>query len=213
MVNLSPWNRRRSESGETGSLLDLRSKVDRLFDHFFESSGFGLQPTSGMSAIWAPALEMYDEDNNLIIKAEMPGMDADDIEINVTGNELTISGEKKEESETRREGVYRSERRYGRFYRVIELPQDMDTENVSADYENGVLSLRIPYTEARQPKRISVKAGAGRKPMGGTQGGGLRGRQETGAAGQGGAAESSRSTPTARDRAGSNARAGGGTSQ
>jgi HSP20 family protein len=173
MVNLIPWGRRR-EHGDAGSLLDLRSEMDRLFDHFFET-GFGTNrdASSGLSVMFTPAMDIYEEDNNFIASFEVPGMNPDDIEINVTGNTLTVSGEKKEESETRREGAYRSERRFGRFYRALELPDDVDAEKVSADYDNGVLKLCIPRSEARQPKRISVKAGAGastgRKQVGGSQ--------------------------------------------
>jgi HSP20 family protein len=161
MVNLIPWGRRR-EYGDAGSLLGLRSEMDRLFDQFFES-GFGSagNAPSGLSAMFTPAMDIYEDDNNLVADLEVPGMQPDDIQINVTGNTLTISGEKKEKSESRHEGVIRSERRYGRFFRALELPDDVESENVSAEYDNGVLRLRIPRSETRQPKRISVKAASG----------------------------------------------------
>lgn len=161
MVNLIPWGRRR-EISDPGSLLGLRSEMDRLFDQFFDT-GFGSnrESSSGTMAMFTPAMDIYEDDNNFVASIEVPGMEPDDIEINVSGNTLTVSGEKKEESESRREGVYRSERRYGRFFRALELPDGVDADNVAAEYDNGVLKLRIPHSEARQPKRISVKAGTG----------------------------------------------------
>lgn len=158
MVNLIPWGRRR-EYGDAGSLLDLRSEMDRLFDQFFETGLGGRDTSSALSTMFTPAMDIYEEDNSLVASFEVPGMNPEDIDINVTGNTLTVSGEKKEESESRREGAYRSERRYGRFFRALELPDDVDAENVSAEYDNGVLKLRIPRSQARQPRRISVKAG------------------------------------------------------
>jgi HSP20 family protein len=162
MINLIPWTR-----GDAGSLLDLRSEMDRVFDRFFDSPMMGSQRAGGgqMMQLWSPAMEMYEEGDNLVVCAEVPGMEPDDIDINVTGNMLTISGEKREESEDKKEGFYRSERRYGQFHRIVELPDDIDPDNVKAEYENGVLTLRIPKPrqEERQPKRIPVSAGQGRK--------------------------------------------------
>lgn len=176
MINLIPFARRRGEQSDTGSLMDLRSEMDRAFDRFFDLPAVGW-PTVGMSQMWAPPLEIYDEDQNLVIRTELPGIDPDEIEISVADNVLTIAGEKREENKENRDGVYRSEVRYGRFLRALELPRDVDTNKIETEYDNGVLTLRIPRTEQRQAKRIPVSAGAGRRQISQGQG---QGQQERG---------------------------------
>jgi HSP20 family protein len=174
MVNLIPWGARRRESGDTGLAWSLRNEMDRLIDRFFESPF----ESAGTLATWAPPLEITEDESNIVISAELPGVEPDEIDVTVSGNQLTISGEKTDTHEERREGVYRSERRYGMFRRTIELPDGVDSSRISAEHNNGVLRLRIPRTEAAHPKRIPVNAGgqSGRQP-GGQQVGQQGGRQ------------------------------------
>jgi HSP20 family protein len=105
---------------------------------------------------WAPLLDVSETDDEIQVSAEIPGIDPKEFDISVTGNVLTISGEKKEESEERKGNVFRSERRFGSFRRSITLPDSVDTEKVSADYDRGVLTVHLPKTEKAAAKRIPV---------------------------------------------------------
>jgi HSP20 family protein len=152
MVNLTPWGNRRRDVGGTGAITNYRSGIDRLFENLL--SGF---ESAHQSSSWFPALELSDGDNEIVVKAEVPGMEPDDIEVTVAGNQLVISGEKRDENEEQHEGYRRSERQYGYFRRVIDLPQDIDPQRIDARYNNGLLELHIPKTEESQPRRISVQ--------------------------------------------------------
>jgi len=144
----------REVAGE-GSLRRFRGQMDRLFDSFF-----GLSPweDSGLSGSWTPDLEVADTGKEIVVKAEVPGLGPEDIDVRVTGNLLTLSGEKKEEHEEKKEGYYRSERRYGSFFRTVELPTGAKADAVTADYEKGVLTVRIAKSEESGSKRIEIKS-------------------------------------------------------
>jgi len=107
---------------------------------------------------WLPALDIAEEADSYVIKAELPGVQNEDIDISVHGNRLTLSGEKKSESEQEEKNVYHVERRYGAFRRVITLPSDIDADKIDARCTDGVLSLKLPKSEKAKPKRIEVKA-------------------------------------------------------
>jgi HSP20 family protein len=128
--------------------------MDDLFGRFF---GESLPDNAGTGTYW-PAMDVAENEDAVIVKAELPGTKPDDIEISVQGNTLTISGEKKEESEDRREGYYHTERRYGRFQRVVSLPNDVDPEKIEATHREGVLTVSLPKTEAAKPKRVKISA-------------------------------------------------------
>lgn len=106
---------------------------------------------------------MYEKENKYVIKTELPGMKEEDVDISVAGDRLNIKGEKKAESEVKEEEYYRSERSYGSFFRSIDLPSDADTDKIEANYENGVLEISIPKTEAVKTKKVSVVAKEGAK--------------------------------------------------
>ena len=154
MVNLIPWNTRRRDVGNAGVTANYRSGIDRLFEGLL--SGF---ENAQQSTPWFPALELSDGDDEIIVTAEVPGMDPDDIDVTIAGNQLVISGEKRDEHEEQHEGYRRSERYYGYFRRMIDLPQDVDSQEIDARYSYGVLELHIPKTEESQPRRISVQKG------------------------------------------------------
>ncbi|HZD40681.1 MAG TPA: Hsp20/alpha crystallin family protein [Terriglobales bacterium] len=105
----------------------------------------------------APALDLYEEKDDIVIKAELPGIDKENIEVNLTDHTLTIKGEKKKEEETKEENYYRAERSYGAFVRTIELPKDVHADKVKANFKNGVLEVRLPKTEAAKAKEVKVK--------------------------------------------------------
>jgi HSP20 family protein len=138
--------------------------LDRLFDGF----GFGPRLAGGGGggsavAAWIPPVEVEDRDGQLVIRAEIPGLTKDQIQVEFQDGQLVISGERRQEHEERREGFYRSERSYGRFYRTIPLPEGVDPENATATYTNGVLEVRLPAPQRSQAKRIDVQETAGAK--------------------------------------------------
>jgi HSP20 family protein len=105
----------------------------------------------------APAVDVFEEKDDIVVKAEIPGMDKDNIEVNLTDHTLTIKGEKKKEEEVKEENYYRSERSYGSFFRTLELPKDVYADKVKATFKNGVLEVRMPKTEEAKTKEIKVK--------------------------------------------------------
>lgn len=183
MINLTRSRKsQRPEGNETG--LAIRSGLERLFEQFFEpfSGGSGL-----MASMVMPPMEFVERENETIVSVELPGMNADDIDVTVSGNQLVISGEKRDENEDRRRGYYRSERRYGMFRRVLDLPHDLDAENLNVEFDAGVLKIGIPHSAAQQPRRIPVKGSSG-------QGGGQKGQVQSGRQSQSGQSRSSEST-------------------
>jgi HSP20 family protein len=105
----------------------------------------------------APTVDVYEEKDDIVVKAELPGMDKDNIEVNLTDRTLTIKGEKKKEEEMKEENYYRSERSYGSFLRTLELPKDVHADKVKATFKNGILEVRMPKTEEAKAKEIKVK--------------------------------------------------------
>lgn len=105
----------------------------------------------------APAVDLYEEKDEIVVKAELPGIDKDNIEVNLTDHTLTIKGEKKKEEETKEEAYYRAERSYGAFLRTLELPKDVHADKVKATFKNGVLEVRLPKTEAAKAKEVKVR--------------------------------------------------------
>jgi HSP20 family protein len=107
---------------------------------------------------WMPAVDIFEKDDKFVVKAELPGMKEEDIDVSVVGNTLTIKGEKKTETEVKEEDYYRCERSYGSFYRSIPLPSTVDASKIEASYEGGVLEVTLPKTAEVKPKKISVSA-------------------------------------------------------
>ena len=135
-------------------LMNLREAVNRLFEESFVRPGRGL--CYGPTTV---PVDMYHEDGNLVVKASVPGVKPEDIDVSVMGNTLTIKGEMKEDREVREENVIRRERCVGTFSRSMTLPNPVDTSKAQATFENGVLTLMLPPAEEAKPKEIKVKAG------------------------------------------------------
>lgn len=138
--------------GDRIPALSLRDEVNRLFDDFF--GGLMLQSSKGD---WAPAIDVSETDAQVVVKAELPGMDPKDIDIALLGDSLTIKGEKREEKSERDENYYRMERRYGSFQRSINLPASVDSRKVTAAYKNGVLTITLDKREESKARSIKVK--------------------------------------------------------
>lgn len=158
---LIPW-RSKSESAEdnggTAAVSEFRSEIDQIFNEFFaDPFSFGLTTQSGRKSFgWVPTLDVSENENEVTIRAEVPGVDPDDLDISVSGDYLTLSGEKKEETEERKESFYRSERRFGQFRRQVALPSFVDKDDVSAEYRNGTLTVKLKKTAEAKPRRIPV---------------------------------------------------------
>ena len=105
----------------------------------------------------APTVDLYEEKDEIVVKAELPGIDKNNIEVNLTDHMLTIKGEKKKEEEVKEKNYYRSERSYGSFLRTLELPKDVHADKVKASFRNGILEVRMPKTEEAKAKEIKVK--------------------------------------------------------
>jgi len=107
---------------------------------------------------WAPSVDIYETENNLVLKADLPDVDIKDIDVRVENQTLSLSGERKFEHEDKGKGYHRIERNYGRFTRSFAVPNTFDTENISAEFKNGVLTVSLPKKEAAKPRQIKVSA-------------------------------------------------------
>jgi HSP20 family protein len=136
-----------------GQLSELHDEFERLFDLPLLTSG---TRSSAWISGWTPVLDVYEDKDQFVVKAELPGMKQEDIEVSLHNATLTVSGERKSEQKNKDAGVYRSERYFGRFQRSVDLPNTVDQARVKADYKDGILTIALPKTEEAKPKRISV---------------------------------------------------------
>jgi HSP20 family protein len=132
----------------------LQSEVNRLFDTFF-----GGRPANGGMRRWVPPMDLVETEDHLVLKADLPGLERDDVNLEVKDGVLTVSGERKAEQEERTDGFYRVERAFGGFSRSMSLPENVDAERISASFDKGVLEVRIPKPEERKPHRVQIGAG------------------------------------------------------
>ena len=145
MSNIIRWEPARE-------MMTLREAMDRLFDDAFT------RPLSLGGNNWSiPAVDMYQIDNEVVVKAALPGIKADEVQINVTGEVLTIKGETKQENETKEKAYHIREQRWGTFERSLVLPTEVVADKAKADFENGILTITLPKAEEVKPKTISIK--------------------------------------------------------
>jgi HSP20 family protein len=141
--------------------------MDRLF------WGWGQTTPSawGAETGWSPAIEVFERDNNLMVHADLPGCNKDDIKVELTDDGLIIQGERKREHEEKKEGYYRSERSYGNFYRLIPLPSEVKEDQIKANFNNGILEVTVPIPEsARKRREIPIDMTAGEQTKAATGG-------------------------------------------
>jgi len=136
-------------------LMSLRQAMDRLFEDSFVSPS-RILGTFGAGA--AVPIDMYHTANDVIVKATLPGVKPEEVDITITGDTLTIKGETKTEEEVKREDYFYQEHRYGAFSRSVTLPSGLNTDKAEATFDNGILTLTIPKAEKVKPKQIKVKA-------------------------------------------------------
>ncbi len=142
-------------------LQSLRYEMDRLFGTLFDSqAGGGVAASSGTALRrWTPAMDLVDEGERFVLRADLPGVREDDLSIEFEENVLRISGERKSEQQDRSEGYYRVERARGSFSRALVLPEGVDPDAIEAHFDNGVLELSIPKPEQRKPRRVAINVG------------------------------------------------------
>jgi HSP20 family protein len=137
----------------------LQSEMNRLFDGFFGSR----TPNGGAGRRWIPPMDLVETEGEFVLRADLPGMSEEDLEIEVKDSLLTIAGERRSEHDEKgTEGYHRVERAFGSFSRSLSLPDGVAADQVSANFDNGVLEVRIPKPEERKPQQ--VKIGTGAKP-------------------------------------------------
>jgi HSP20 family protein len=157
-----------SRSANPFSMLDrFAEEMDRVFQNFGfgglrsrqSGGGFGLWPGGDM---WTPELEIFQRDNELVIRADLPGLTKDDVKVDVSDNQVIIEGERQRHHDEEREGFYRSERSYGRFYRTIPLPEGVIADQAKATFKDGVLEVTMPAPpeSARRGRRLEISEGS-----------------------------------------------------
>ena len=163
LANLLPWRNKVSDSDveETGSALArFHSEIDHLFERFFDEPLWGgsrlIPESQSWAGAWSPSLDLSEGSDEFVVRAEVPGVDPKDFEISVSGDVLSISGEKREESRERRGNVYRSERRFGCFRRDVRLPEAVNADKIEAEYDKGILTIRLAKSEKAVGRRIPV---------------------------------------------------------
>jgi HSP20 family protein len=131
----------------------LRERMNRLFEDMAASRGEEKDLTTSS---WAPAVDIYETENEVVLTAEIPGIEENDIEIKVEDNTLTLRGERKFEKETKEENYHRIERAYGSFFRSFTLPAFVDQDRIEAEHENGVLKIRMPKRAELKPRKVKI---------------------------------------------------------
>jgi len=131
----------------------LRNEIDQIFEGFLSP----ILPSTTFFEGWTPALDVYEDKDRYVVKAELPGLKKEEIDVSLDGNTLSISGERKQEEERKEGDNFRSERYFGRFQRSLTLPAMVDGNKIQASYKDGVLSITLPKSEEAKPKQIQVK--------------------------------------------------------
>jgi HSP20 family protein len=137
---------------DLGGFADLRNEIDRLFDAPFS----GLTDAPRFTTGWSPAFDVYENQDNFTVVAELPGVKKEDLAISLHEGRLSISGERKREEKSENTEVYRSERVFGRFQRTFTLPTAVTADKVTAKFTDGVLTVTLPKAEEAKPKQIDV---------------------------------------------------------
>ena len=161
-MSLIPWRNKRAESNVTRpetSLSRLRWEMDHLFDRFLRDPwGMELFDRVGSDLAWGPQIELKESENEVTLKAELPGVEPEDVDVNVSGNVLTLRGEKRREHEEKKSDYYYMERQYGSFHRSIQLPNSVDPDKVDATFKKGVLTVTLAKRPDARPNRVKVRA-------------------------------------------------------
>jgi len=134
----------------------LHNEMNRLFGSVFDTP---TTPHNGPARSWIPAMDLVETDDHFVLRADLPGMSESDVSIELEENILTVSGERKAEHEERKEGYYRVERSSGAFRRTLTLPEGVDADAITAQFDKGVLEVRVPKPEQRKPRKVQISVG------------------------------------------------------
>jgi HSP20 family protein len=151
----------------SGELNSLQSEMNRLFNSFFDVPS---NPGNGAALRrWVPPMDLVENDDEFVLRADLPGLSEGDVSIELEDRVLTVSGQRKAEHEDRREGYYRVERAFGTFSRALTLPEGVDPDAIQASFDRGVLEVRIPKPEERKPRKVAINVGEGRQTIEGSE--------------------------------------------
>ncbi len=137
-------------------LQSIQQEMNRLFGTAFDAQVSG---NGGAGRRWIPAMDLVEEDDRFVLRADLPGMGESDVDVELEDNVLTISGNRKAEHEERKDGYYRIERASGNFARSLTLPEGIDPESIRAHFDKGVLEVAIPKPEERKPRKVAINVG------------------------------------------------------
>ena len=147
MMNLVKWNPWRE-------MPTIQNRINRMFDDpFFR---FGRWTDDDSMGMWNPIVDLYEEDDHFVIKAELPGVDKNNIKVDLKDRVLTLSGERNYDNEVKEENYYRKERSYGKFQRAFRLPADVDSDKIRAEFKDGVLQVEVPKPEKIKAKQVTI---------------------------------------------------------
>jgi HSP20 family protein len=141
--------------------------MNRLFNTLFDAPTPG--NGGGVARRWIPAMDLVETDADFVLRADLPGLSEEDVNIELEDNVLTVSGERTGEHEERKEGYYRVERSSGSFSRSLTLPEGVDPEGIKASFDRGVLEVRIPKPEERKPRKVAISVGGQQQSIEGTE--------------------------------------------
>ena len=137
-------------------LVNLQERMNRMFDDSFRGIGRTGSEDWALGGSWAPAVDIYEHEGNIVLKAELPGIDPKDVDVRLENNTLTLRGERQLDNEVKQESYHRVERAYGAFTRSFTLPSVVDQDKIKADYKDGVLKVTLPKREEAKPKQINI---------------------------------------------------------
>jgi HSP20 family protein len=136
----------------------MQQEMNRLFNSFFDAPA-GAGASGAAPRRWVPPMDLVELDEHFVLRADLPGLDEDDVRLEISDDVLTLSGERRFEHEARKEGFFRLERGAGSFSRSLTLPEGVDAEGIEAAFDKGVLEVRIPKPAERQPRRVEIAVG------------------------------------------------------
>jgi len=154
-MSLIRWNAAHELDRWPSDYVGIQRDINRLFDNFFRA-GSPVEETMA-SSTFAPAVDIAEQENEYIVKVELPGVAKDEVRISVESNVLTVKGEKKQEKEEKNKNFHRVERSYGSFQRSFTLPSTVKNDKIDAVFDGGILTITMPKSEAAKPKQIEVK--------------------------------------------------------
>jgi len=135
----------------------IQQEMNRLFGSAFDVQGNGTN--GGAASRWIPPMDVVEDEEHFVVRADLPGVEEGDVNVELEDNVLTISGERRSDAEERKDGYRRVERAYGSFSRSLTLPEGIDPEAISASFSKGVLEVRIPKPEQRKPRKVAIDVG------------------------------------------------------